>query len=270
MELFDSLNAIRRGYGHSVGVLTGYLAHMSDSIKKLQKDHHEIVGKFEAVRSGAPDPSPPKPGEKRIQLTLKPEEADIVVEAMRFMLDRTSAYPNLMFRMSFIYLIALFDAFLADVFSVVVKTRPKILKSSKKQISYERLFEFGSYEALVESLAGRELNELSYKSMKDQAEYYRDRFGVALEESGVAVSKLVELRATRNLLVHNNGLVNEIYLDQVPSTTYKSGEDVQVNEDYFRQAVVNLDTVVKFVTTKLIEKHATAPFVHGVASLPES
>lgn len=270
MELSDSLRAIHRGYAQSVGLLKSYLTHMSDAIKELQEKHHIIAEKFEATKSGKPDPSPHKPHEKTIQLTLKSEEIDTILAAMKFMQVRTSVYPNLMFRMSFVYLVALFDAFLADIFSAVVKTRPKMLKSSKKQISYERLFEFESYEALVEFLAGRELNELSYKSMKDQAEYYRDRFGVALDESGIAVVELVELRAARNLLVHNNGLVNEIYLEQVPETTYKYGDDIQVDEDYFQQAAEKLDTVVEFIATKLIEKHAAAPSLHGVASSPES
>jgi len=195
---------------------------------------------------------------------------DLLVEVMKFAQGHTSAYPNLTFRMSFVYLVALFDAFLADVFSKVVRIRPGILKSSKKQIFYDRLLEFGSFEALVEFIASRELNELSYKSIKDQPDYYRDRFGVAIEESGVTVSELIELRATRNLLVHNNGLVNHIYLEQVPSSMYKAGDDVQVDTNYFGQAVKSLDAVAEFITAKLIEKHATKPPADGVAQLPAS
>lgn len=267
MELSDTLNAIHLGYKQSVGLLKGYLKHIGGAIAKLQKEHEAIAGKLEAARSGAPDPSPPKSGEKTITLELKPEEMDLLVKAMKFAQGHTSEYPNLTYRMSSVYLVALFDAFLADVFSEVARARPKILSSSKKQISYDRLLEFDSFDALVEFIASRELNELSYKSIKDQADYYRDRFGVALEDSGVPVSELIELRATRNLLVHNNGVVNHIYLELVPSSTYKAGDDVKVDANYFDQAVKSLEAVAAFITTKLAEKHATKPPADGAAQL---
>jgi hypothetical protein len=269
MELSDSLNAIHLGYGQSVGLLRGYLRHMGDAIKKLRKEHQALVVKLEAVSSGKPDPSPPNQGEG-LQVELSSKEMDLLVEAMKFALGNTAAYPNLTFRMSFVYLIALFDAFLADVFTEVVRVHPGILKSSKKQISYDRLLEFGSFEALVEFIASREINEVSYKSIKDQAEYYRDRFGVALEESGVLVSELVELRATRNLLIHNNGLVNHIYLEQLASSTYKLGDEVQVDASYFDQAVKSLDEVASFITRRLIEKHGNRPSVEDPLQLPAS
>lgn len=269
MELSDSLNAIHRGYVRSVELLRSYLWHMGDATKKLQKEHEAIVTKLEAVKSGKPDPSPPKQGEG-LQVELSIEQMDLLVELVKSAQGRTAAYPNLTFRMSFVYLVALFDAFLADVFSEVVRTRPGIMKSSKKQISYDRLLEFGSFDALVEFIANREINEISYKSIKDQAEYYRDRFGVAIEESGVPVSELAELRATRNLLIHNNGLVNHIYLEQVASSTYKTGDEVHVDAGYFDQAVKRLDAVALFITGRLIEKHANRPPEDGSLQLPAS
>lgn len=268
MELSDTLNSIHLGYRQSVGLLRGYLKHIGGAIKKLQKDHEAIVAKLEAVKSGVADPSPSKSGEKTVKVELSPEEMDVLVKAMKFAQGHTSEYPNLTFRMSFVYLVALFDAFLADVFSEVARARPEILKSSKKQISYDRLLEFGSFDALVEFIASRELNELSYKSIKDQADYYRDRFGVALEDSGVPISELIELRAARNLLVHNNGVVNHIYLELVPSSTYKAGDDVTVDTSYFDKAAKSLEAVAAFIAAKLIEKHASTPPAAGVAQLP--
>lgn len=255
MELSDSLNVIHRNYAKSLALLKGYLLVIDFSRKRLKKEQGELFAKLQALHSGEPDPFPPEPGVRTFQLS--DEQVDLVLKLGRMAEEEQSAHPNLTLRMSFVYLVALFDAFLTDIFANVVKTRPTILKSSKKQITYDRLLEFGTFEAIVEFIASRELNELSYKSIKDQADYYRDRFGVALEDSGVSVNELVELRCTRNLLVHTNGVVNHIYLEQVSGTTYKSGDDVQVDAEYFSHAVKSLEAVASFITAKLIEKHAT-------------
>ena len=270
MELSDALNVIHLGYTQSVGLLKGYLEHIGSAITKLQKEHSSLLGRLDAARLGEPDPGPPSAGEKSIKLELSAEEMDLVARAMKFAQGRTLEYPNLSYRMSFVYLIALFDAFLTDVFSEVARARPDILRSSKKQISYDRLLDLGSFDALVDFIASRELNELSYKSIKEQADYYRDRFGIALEDSGVPVSDLIELRSTRNLLVHNNGVVNHIYIELVPSTAYNAGDEVRVDANYFNQAAKSVEAVAAFITTKLVEKHAAKPIADGVARSPAS
>ena len=268
MELSDSLNAIHRSYAQSVGLLKGYLRHMGDAIKTLQKQQEEIVAKLEAAKSGDPDLTRPSSGEKTIKLNA--EQLDALTKVMLDAEGNTAAYPNLTFRMSFVYLVALFDAFLADIFSEVVRARPTILKSSKKQISYDRLLEFETFEAMVEFIASRELNDLNYKSIKDQAEYYRDRFGVVIDDSSVSVSELVELRCTRNLLVHSNGIVNHIYLEQVSGSMYRSGDEVQVDAEYFGSAANSLGSVASFITAKLIEKHAGKPVGEAPIQLSEN
>ncbi len=66
------------------------------------------------------------------------------------------------------------------------------------------------------------MTELSYKSIRDQADYYRERFGIAIEDSGIPFGDLVELRAIRNILIHNNGIINHIFLEQVKSLSILS------------------------------------------------
>lgn len=255
MNLRIVISGAHKIYSDSVAILSAYVRDIDGAIKKIQADRDTLVNKLVAVRAGEPYPIPNPPGEKLITLKLSDEQADLIIDAMKLAQSHAENYPNLAFRMSFVYLIALFDAFLTDIFEAVVKNRPEMLKS-KKQISYEKLLEFSSLESLVEYLAKRELNELSYKSLKDQADYYQDRFGISLGDSGVSLDVLVELRAARNLLVHNNGVVNHIYLEQVPHSSYSLGESIKVDSSYFVSAVKSLSKVVAHIVAKLTEKHA--------------
>ena len=270
MELSDSLNAILNSYTQSVRLLIGYLRHIRDAINDIQARHAQIVAKFEAAASGDSDPSPPSPDEKAIQLDLNAKQLDAIIAIMQDAEGNTAAYPNLTYRMSFVYLVAIFDAFLSDIFTEVAHARPEILTSKKKQVSYAKILELGNFEAMVDFIASRELNELSYKSIKEQADYYEDRFGVALRDSGVSVNELMELRCTRNLLVHNNGIVNHIYLEQVSGSSYRSGDEVKVDAEYFDHAVESFNSIVTFVTAELIEKHANRSAGESPVHLSES
>ncbi len=270
MELSDSLNAILRSYTKSVQLLTGYLRHIRDAINDIQARHAQIVAKLEAAASGDSDPSPPRPDEKAIQLDLNAKQLGAIITIMQDQEGNTAEYPNLTYRMSFVYLVAIFDAFLSDIFTEVAQARPKILTSTKKHVSYAKIFELGNFEAMVDFIASRELNELSYKSIKEQADYYEDRFGVALRESGVSVNELVELRCTRNILVHNNGIVNHIYLEQVSGSSYSSGDEVKVDAEYFDHAVESFKSIVTYVTAKLIEKHGDRSAGESPVHLSES
>jgi len=84
-------------------------------------------------------------------------------------------------------------------------------------------------------MARREINELSYKSMADQSDYYKAKFNIDLADSGVELAALVEIRSRRNLLVHNNGIVNDMYMETVKYTTYNLGERVEITFDYWNK-----------------------------------
>src|SRR5258706_12959123 len=229
MKLSLVIAGLRHTYIESVFRLASYVEDIDRAIQKLRAEHENLSKKLAAIKEGKPydDPEEKKPGVKLVQVTLEKKDLDIIVDAMQLKQGHIEKYPGLAFQMAFVYLVATFDALLTDIFAAVINSKPAILKS-KKQITYDKLLEFGSTTELIDYLAKRELNELSYKSMKEQAEYYVDRFGISLATSGVSVEELIELRSTRNLLVHNNGVVNHLYHEQVPTSSYKIGQHVQV------------------------------------------
>lgn len=242
-------------YVNSVLSLSSYVDVMGSAIQKIQGANEDLLIKFVAAKAGAADASTQSHREGFISVSLEESEMDLLVETMRFSKERAEMYPNLMLRMSYIYLMSLFDAFVSDVLESVIKSRPEMLRS-KKQITYEKALEFSSIDEMVEYLARRELNELGYKSIKEQSDYYRERFGIVLSDSGVSIEMLAELRCRRNILVHNNGVVNHIYLEQVPYSNYSQGEMLPVELGYFKAAEKSLCAVARFLVLEIIRKHA--------------
>jgi len=173
---------------------------------------------------------------------------------MNLRISIIDAYPDLLLRLCFIYAVALFDGFVSDVLQILLTSKPEAMRSSKKQLSYESILRILEKGDLISFMAEREINEFGYKAIQDQAQYCQDRFGINLEESGVAITRLSEIRAVRNLLVHSAGIVNSIYLDIVPSSVDKIGEGITLAIEEVQSASNDLFTAAKFLHRALIEK----------------
>jgi hypothetical protein len=179
--------------------------------------------------------------------------------------------PNnmlMMMNMAFVYLIAIFEAFGVDICSTVLIAKPEMLRAEKKTLSYEKILALGSIERLIRHMATRELYEVSYKSVEDQWEIYQKRFGIQAEESGVSLSLLADMTAQRNLLVHNNGVVNERYFEAVTTPTLQMGEHVEIDDSKLNSYAHALEELAKYTVGELKEEHCKSTTPKGEGQVP--
>jgi len=188
-----------------------------------------------------------------ISVVLSDEELTVLQASVKEAVSRVRKHPTLLLNMAFIYLLAIFEAFLADVFRVVLQARPEMLRSNK-QLTYQAIVSLGSKDELISHMAARELHEIGYGSTRDQWSYYRDRFGVDLAKAGIAIEKLIEMYAERNLLVHNNGLVNNIYLESVRTPKFKKGGRVEITLDAWNDFAQTVEKAASFVKKTLLRR----------------
>jgi len=251
-SFLDAISAFINNYHRTSFTLASFIEDTHKSITELSKVHVRLTDKFKAIPAGAEVELQIEGGKS---IGLSAEQMQVVVEAMTMRVESIERYPHMLTNMGFIYLVAIFDAFLTDIFTSVLVNKPEALKS-KRQLTYDRILELMSGGDLITFMAHREINELSYKSMEDQAEYYKSKFNINLSDSGVGVSVLTEIRAERNLLVHNNGVVNEIYLETVDSSSLHLGETLNIQYEYWKESRQHLDTVANFVYKSVVDKFA--------------
>ena len=209
------------------------------------------------LRGDVPPPPPGVPESELVQVELSLEQLEVVADLWdRHVALIEARYPTMLLEMALIYLMALFDAFVADSYTAVLVARPEKLKS-KKQLSYEVALSFEDRESMIRHMASREINEIGYKSLRDQIAYYEDHFDVDLRHSDeFSVEQLVEISARRNLLVHNNGVVNGIYVTLVPGTTTRLGERINSDDSYWEDACAVIDSAAAETRRLLLEKFA--------------
>jgi hypothetical protein len=152
-------------------------------------------------------------------------EFRVVMETLK------AGHPGLLYRMAFINRVALFDAFIPDVVNTILANVPTILES-KKMLTLKEFTEHTTNGTVNELIARKESTELGRGSLTDQAKWIKTYFNLHLC-SKEELNSLIEFSERRNLFSHNNGVVNEIYLDKVKNSSEPLGTQLTVDFDYW-------------------------------------
>ncbi len=102
-------------------------------------------------------------------------------------------------------------------------------------------------DSVVIGLIHRRLSAAAYASPRDYLRY----LGAVIRMSTDAVEfeQYIEIKATRDLLVHNSGLVNETYLEKVgKAKRAKLGKQIPINRGYYDSSIAMLKKAANHVT----------------------
>lgn len=149
-----------------------------------------------------------------------------------------------------VQLVTILDALLGDVVRSVVVRYPQKL-GAKRTIPLQSLLEAQSLEEVHLRATDALLNELSYKSPTDFASAMQELLSINLAECP-AFHKYVELKATRDIHIHNRGVVNETYLKKTGShSRARSGAALPVDIQYFLESYEGCLQVTEWLEAEL-------------------
>ena len=140
--------------------------------------------------------------------------------------------------------------YLTSILGEAFRCRPETLRSSET-IKYEEILKFQTIEDLVESLAEKKVHELSYKPVIELSTFFQERLGIRLVPPE-RDKDLIKAVATRNVIVHNRGVINKIYCSNVGEDLNMIGKIRDIGIEYiedvnlmFFQSVKSMDSGLK-------------------------
>lgn len=142
----------------------------------------------------------------------------------------------------FISLISQFDAFLGKLIKQIFLTKPELLNSSEKNISFAKLSELKSFEEAKEFMIEKEIEGVLRESHTDHFNWLENKLKIPLRKDLEIWKEFIEITERRNLLVHNDGVVTSQYLlicrqhGVKFNSEPKIGEQLNVDEDYFKKS----------------------------------
>ena len=157
-------------------------------------------------------------------------------------LEEVDKYPKVFFPMILIYIVSSFEVYLKEVTKLLLKYDKRVIADSEKSITYKTLMQYTNYDDLLDFIAVKYVHDMGYKSIEDQIMFLNRKIhinlsfkrakGLVANRRYVDLNSIVEIFATRNIVLHNGGEVNDIYIDRIESTTFKKGEERVISSDY--------------------------------------
>lgn len=146
-----------------------------------------------------------------------------------------------------------FQAYIVEMVRAVLHKQPRILSARKQELSLGYILQFDSIEALTRDLIEGKVATLSYEGFGELEDWCQSK-GIPLLVPQGRREQVVELIATRNLIVHNRGIVDERYRKAVPASSFAVGHLRTLEIQDFQAATDLLDTVVRITDSAVAGK----------------
>ena len=129
-------------------------------------------------------------------------------------------------------LVTITETMLNDLLRAILIEFPKKIPN-KRKLEIDQILACDNIDQIKLAIVDTILNEFAYKSPKEYAEEFSFYTGVKLLEYPV-FHHYIELKATRDIHIHNKGTANEIYLNKAGVLArVKSGYYLPVTIQYF-------------------------------------
>lgn len=140
---------------------------------------------------------------------------------------------NIIRDMSLVYVVALFEGFLQNVFQISFKKKPETLRTCQKNMTYEELLKFKDINDAKSGMIEKEIMIVN-EDIEDVRQYIRRKFNIEISEF-VDWKELKERFYRRNVLIHNSGMPNKLYRLK---TRYKGKtKRLTVSKDYLTDSI---------------------------------
>ena len=153
------------------------------------------------------------------------------------------------------HFVALFEDFVFELLRLWLSSYPGgIPKKDKKQVNLAMVIDAPDRVALLQTFIDRELNELKYERPTAWFRYLNDRvkLGCPTDEQ---VEHLAEIKASRDILAHNRGVVNQTYLDKAGKLArYSLGQRLEIPEPYLNDSWLLIRGMVQDLAMAAIAK----------------
>ncbi len=151
--------------------------------------------------------------------------------------------------------ISVVEDFLGELLRAVLIQYPQKVKAFRKTIPVDLMLSAGSLDELQGLIVDGCISELFFRTPADYLAVVQDTLAVELPSH--LVKTYIEVKATRDVILHNRGIANPIYTSKAGSLARgPEGQPLPVDHRYLRHSVGICREVVSLLGTQAAEKYS--------------
>lgn len=161
--------------------------------------------------------------------------------------------------LAIVQLVAITDAYRMSVMITILQRSDALLRKSQEAISYSEILDAGNWDSLRTELVRRQVDDWMRLGFGNWINKLRKECLPSLNISPQDWNQLEEVIATRNVLIHNRGCIDDEYLRrtqhwygmcQLPQP--RLGDARQVDTKYFTTAMKCIRQVIATIDKEVI------------------
>lgn len=164
---------------------------------------------------------------------------------------------SLLYQNALISLISTVECFLSQILYTYYDAIPAAMSDKEKVFSFDDLKSFSSVEDARIYLIEKKVTDLMRGSFSDWISFFKKQAGISMGYLDPFMDTLIETCERRNLLVHNDGIVNSIYLSKVSPELRegkKKGEKLQLTRKYLDERIDYFELNTLLIVCELWKK----------------
>lgn len=179
-------------------------------------------------------------GEKSIaKLRISGKHAE---DTSVFLLKLTSSLKriDLLYKSSLITLMSNVEWFISEILHAYFSSYPSAIGAEEKSLSLEDLNRLGSIEEARDYVIEKKVEDIMRGSFQDWIDALKKKPKLTMSYLDPVIDKINEVQRRRNLLVHNDGVVNRIYLSDLSEELkggLNIGDNITVGLDYLSSSI---------------------------------
>ncbi len=164
-------------------------------------------------------------------------------------------HNKIFLQMVHIYLFSAFESFNKNLFLELFKGKPELLKSYEKSLKYKEIIEKSSYDEIIHDIASKEVENFGRMNIDKFASKLKKLVNIDLSSRFKKWEGVRENYYRRNIIVHNNGFINEDYKKKIVTINNDSiGKELVNDSKYFEAIHNNLREYVFFIIRSINKK----------------
>lgn len=165
-----------------------------------------------------------------------------------------------LYQTSLISLVSAAEWFLGQTLDLHFKAFPDIItESSTKNFTYKDLKKFATIQDARDSLVEDKINDVIRSGFIDWIKFLKDKASLNTKRIEKYIDETHEFFLRRNLLVHNQGIINTTYLNNLPKSIsnkdeYKLNDKLTVDREYLIRAITVFEIIFIDISSQVWSK----------------
>jgi len=236
-ELIDMGVTVRR-FIDNLEDLRGFVHNLAPFTKAYDDKAKEVYEGVTSILRNVPK----IPGQgKRIELDEEKVEgaAKGIVSLIKSQVATQYLNRNqteILYKTSFVMLISYFDYLISDIIWCYYKAFPGALSGKELSITLNDLKMCSDKDEAVDYILSKKVDSVLYGNLSNQLNFFSSELKIGLNKRIVKWDIINEAVERRNLVVHNNGIVNRRYINNVKRLAkgIKEGDVLNADDRYLK------------------------------------